>query len=58
MIFTLPLAADRRWVRDLTARLRDLPGVEMVHVGNGQLQITGRMDQDRVRAVLVSQDEA
>ena len=44
-------AVDRQQLRMLTARLRDLPGVEMVDVGLGQLIVTGRFDEDEVRAL-------
>jgi hypothetical protein len=43
---------DRRWVRQVTARLRDLPGVETVAVGIGQLVVSGRFDPNDVRAVV------
>jgi hypothetical protein len=48
----VPRGADRPHIRTLTAELRDLPGVEMVHVGLGQLLVVGRFDEDEVRALV------
>jgi hypothetical protein len=43
---------DRRWVRQVTARLRDLPGVEAVVVEIGYLMVSGRVDPVDVKAVV------
>jgi hypothetical protein len=52
VIVTVPRAAGRDWVRALTARFHDLPGVECVRVEVGRVVVTGTFDVDRVRAVL------
>jgi hypothetical protein len=49
---TVSRDADRPHIRTLTAELRDLPGVEMVHVRLGQLLVVGRFDEDQVRALV------
>jgi hypothetical protein len=53
VIVLVPRACGRAWVRALTARLLDLPGVECVRVEEGRVVVTGTVDPERVRAMVV-----
>jgi hypothetical protein len=53
LVVTVSPTVDRRWIRRVTAQLRDVPGVEAVEVGSEALTVSGRMDPEDVRAVVV-----
>ena len=52
VVIPVSSVVDRRWVRRVTAQLRDLPGVEAVVVEIGYLMVSGNVDPVDVKAVV------
>ena len=52
VVVAISTSVDRTWIRQLTARMRDLPGVESVTFEVGRLEVSGRLRPSDVWAVV------